>query len=157
MPHAQKTTATIKEDGTLHGETAGETLLNWLADAFNLFSGGRAEIVVRRPTRTLRQNRKYWAMLGEIAESFRRAGIDQWHIMGPGGEMVRLPVNKDTLHGWFKRKYLTADEPGETPTTTTLDQTEMSDYMEQVRRDEDVRKLDIVFQDEDRLAHERPA
>jgi hypothetical protein len=151
MPHAQKTTLTVKDDGTLHGETAGETLLSWLADAFALFSGGRVEIVVRRPTRTLRQNRKYWAMLGEIAEGFRRAGVDQWHIMGPGGEMVRLPVNKDTLHGWFKRKYVTADEPGETPTTTTLDQTQMSRYMEAIRHDEDVRELDIAWQDKDQI------
>jgi len=58
MAHAQKTTATIKDDGTLHGETAGQTLLSWLADAFALFSGGRVEITVSRPTRTLRQNRK---------------------------------------------------------------------------------------------------
>jgi len=151
MPEQQTTTATVQEDGTLLGADAGETLVEWLSDTCELFAGGRVEISVSRPTRTLRQNRKYWSMLSEIAEGFRRAGVDQWHIMGPGGEMVRLPVNKDTLHGWFKRKYLTADEPGDTPTTTTIDQTEFSDYMEQIRRDEDVRKLDIVFQDEDEI------
>lgn len=153
MPHEQKTTATVKDDGTLLGDSAGQTLIRWIAETLEVFAGGRVEIAIRRPARTLRQNRKYWAMLSEIARGFRQAGIDQWHIMGPGGEMVRLPLNKDTLHGWFKRKYLTADEPGETPTTTTLDQTEMSDYMEQIRHDEDVRKLNISFRDEDRLHH----
>lgn len=156
MPKQQTTTATVTDDGTLLGSGAGETLVEWLSDTFALFAGGRVEISVSRPRRTLRQNRKYWAMLSEIAEGFRRAGVDQWHYMGPGGEMVRLPVSKDTLHSWFKLKYLTADEPGETPTTTTLDQTEFSDYMEQIRRDEDVRELDIVFQDEDDLHEHAP-
>jgi len=153
MPREQTTTATVTDDGTLQGETAGQALLSWLSDTFQLFSGGRVEISVSRPTRTLRQNRRYWAMLTDIAEAMRRAGMDQWHIMGPGGEMLRLPVNKDTLHGWFKRKYLTPDEPGETPTTTTLDQTQMHDFMERIRHDEDVRQLDTTFHDEDRLRH----
>lgn len=150
MPQKHKT-VTVTDNGDLLGATAGEALIQWLADTFALFAGGRAEVVVRRPTRTLRQNRKYWAMLSEIARGFRQAGVDQWHYVGPGGEMVRLPVNKDTLHSWFKQKYLTADEPGETPTTTTLDQTEMTDYMAKIRHDEDVRKLDIAFRDEDRV------
>lgn len=104
---------------------------------------------MQRPTRSLRQNRRYWAMLTEIAKAFRRAGVDQWHIMGPGGEMVRLPVNKNTLHAWFKRKYIPPDEDGEV-TTTTLDETAFSD-MEQIRHDEDVRQLDVNWRDEDRI------
>jgi len=150
MPEQQTTTATVTEGGSLQGETAGETLISWLADTFQLFTGGRVEITVSRPTRTLRQNRRYWALLTDIAKGFRRAGVTQWYITGPGGEMVRLPVNKDTLHSWFKRKYLAPDEDGEV-TTTTLDQHEMHDFMERIRHDEDVRQLDIVWQDEDRI------
>lgn len=117
MPQKQKTSVTVQEDGTLLGANTGQELIAWLADTFALFADGRAE----------------------IAKAFRRAGVDQWHIMGPGGEMVRLPVNKTTLH-----------DDGEV-TTTTLDETEMSDYMEQIRHDEDVRQLDIAWQDEDRI------
>jgi hypothetical protein len=151
MPQKQTTRYTVTDSGDLQGRTAGQDLIQWLADVLGLFSGGRVEITVSRPTRTLRQNRKYWAELSDIAEAFRRAGVTQWHIVGPGGEMVRLPVTKDTLHAWFKRKYLTPKEGHDEPSTTRLDQTEMHDYMERIRHDEDVRKLDIAFRDEDRL------
>jgi len=154
MPHSQTTTATIKDDGTLHGESAGETLVQWLSETFALFSGGRVEITVSRPTRTLRQNRRYWALLNDIAEAFRRAGVTELHMVSPQtGEQVSLPMTKDLLHKLYKNKYLTPDEPGEEPSTTTLDQTEMSDYMERILEDEEVRQLDVSFREQDRLAH----
>jgi len=155
MPHSQTTTATVKKDGTLQGETASQTLVQWLSETLELFSGGRVEITVSRPTRTLRQNRRYWAMLSDIAEAFRRAGVTELHMVSPDtGEQISLPMTKDLLHRWMKNKYLTPDEPGEEPTTTTLDQTEMSDYMERILEDEEVRQLDVSFRQQDRLVHD---
>ena len=154
MPHEQITTATVKDDGTLHGKTAGQTLIQWLNETFQLFSGGRVEISVSRPTRTLRQNRRYWALLSDIAEAFRRAGVTELHMVSPQtGEQISLPMTKDLLHRWMKNKHLTPKDPGAEPSTTNLDQTEMTDYMERIMEDEEVRQLDITFREEDRIAH----
>jgi len=152
MPKEQTTTATVKDDGTLQGKTAGQTLVRWIGDTLQLFSGGRVEVSIRRPRRTLRQNRKYWATLSEIAEGLRRAGVTELHMVSPSsGEMVSLPVTKDLLHRYYKAKYLTPKDPGEEPSTRRLDQTEMHDYLERIKHDEEVRQLDIAWRDEDRI------
>jgi len=151
MPQKQKHTATVTEDGTLQGRSAGEALISWLSDVFPLFAGGRVEIVVQRPKRTLRQNRYYWKIIQQVCEGFRRAGVNELHMVGPKGEMVTLPVTKDLVHTWFKNKYLTPKEPGEEPSTTNLDQTEMTAYIDRIKHDEDVRKLDVTFRDEDEI------
>jgi len=154
MPHEQTTTATVKEDGTLHGETAGQSLIQWLKETFQLFSGGRVEISVSRPTRTLRQNRRYWAMLSDIAEAFRRVGVTELHMVSPStGEVIDLPMTKDLLHQYMKAKYLTPKEGYDEPSTTRLDQTEMHDYMERIMEDEEVRQLDISFREQGQIAH----
>jgi len=151
MPEKRTVTTTVKDDGTLLARMAGQDLLDWLADQFKLFAGGRVEISVSRPTRTLRQNRKYWAMLTEIAEAFRQAGVTELHMVAPSGEMISLPINKALLHRFYKAKYLSAEEPGKEPSTRNLDQTQMHDYMQKIRHDEDVRELDIAFQERNQI------
>ena len=152
MPKEQTHTATVTEHGTLQGDTAGQTLVDWIAAVLPLFSGGRVEFSISRPTRSLRQNRRYWAMLSEIAEAMRQAGVEKLHMVSPStGEVIDLPVTKDLLHEWFKARYLTPKDGYDEPSTTRLDETEMHDFMERIMHDEDVRQLDISFREDDRI------
>jgi len=144
MPHAQKTTVTVTDDGDLLGKTAGETLLSWLADAFALFSGGRAEVVVRRPTRTLRQNRTLWGVVyPQVHKGLKQAGVHDLHLMDDDGHLMDIPVTVHFIHRLMKRRHLTPDEPGEEPTTRTLSTTEFTEYIRAIRHDPMLTKHDI--------------
>jgi len=152
MPQQQTTTYTVTEDGDLQGRTAGQDLIQWLADVLQLFAGGRVEISVSRPTRSLRQNRRYWKMLSEIAEAMHQAGVTELHMVSPStGEVISLPVTKDLLHRLFKNKYLSPKEGYDQPSTTRLDSTEMSRYMDKIMEDPEVRELDVSLRDHDQI------
>jgi len=156
MPQEQTTTYTVTEDGDLQGRTAGQDLITWLSNVLELFAGGRVEITVSRPTRSLRQNRAYWRLLTEVAQGMHRAGVTELHMVSPGtGEVISLPVNKDLLHKLFKNKYLVAEEGHDQPSTTRLDKTEMTRYMDKIMEDPEVRELDISFREQDEI-HDHP-
>jgi len=67
------------------------------------------------------------------------------------GEVISLPVTKDLLHKLFKHKYLTAKEGYDEPSTTRLDSTEMSRYMDKIMEDPEVRELEISFRERDQI------
>lgn len=132
MPKKQTETYTITEGGEVLGDS--QKVIAWLSDVFSLFAGGRVKITVERPKRSLRQNAYYWSIvLPKMHEGLRERGMTTMQFMGPSGEVIEIPLSVNTLHRWYKRKILTPDEPGEEPTTTTLDKTAMHYYIEEIR------------------------
>ena len=147
MPKKRTTRLYIDDDGTVSDRRKARWLINtWLPDQFSLFSGGPVLVDVGRPRRTLAQNAYLWSTVYEaVYQGFRNAGMDEMHMVGPDGEMVKLPMTKNFIHVWFKHKYIQPDKPGEEPTTTTLDRTEMSRYIDQIQEDPDVRRAGIYI------------
>ena len=100
-----------------------------IARVLTMYEGGEVQVVLRRPKRTTQANRYYWkVVMGEL----QRAAIAAGHA-----------VSTEELHEWFKRKYLpnrTANVLGAEitlpPTTTDLDQTAFSEYIEAIKNDE---------------------
>jgi hypothetical protein len=147
MPKQQTTTATVQDDGTLLGSGAGETLVEWLSDTFALFAGGRVEISVSRPTRTLRQNRTLWGVVyPQVHKGLKEAGVHDLHLMDDDGHLMDIPVTVHFIHRLMKRRHLTPDEPGQEPTTRTLSTTEFTEYIRAIRHDPMLTKHDIYIE-----------
>jgi len=147
MPNEQTTTATVTEDGSLQGETAGQALLSWLSETFQLFSGGRVEISVSRPTRSLRQNRTLWGVVyPQIHEGLKEAGVHDLHLMDDDGHVMDIPITVNFIHQLMKRRHLTPEEPGKEPSTRNLSTTEFTEYIRAIRHDPLVRKHDIYIE-----------
>jgi hypothetical protein len=139
MPQQQERRITVPDDG--HVPSA---LRRWLSDMMDLFSGGVAVLSVQRPTRSNDQNAYYWGVvLPAVRDGFHKAGIDTLHMTGPSGDQIDMPVSVNLLHRWYKNKYLVPEEPGEEPTTTNLSTTQMHEYIEAIRNDREVRRLEI--------------
>lgn len=118
-------------------------LVPWLTDTLPMWEGGEAVFSVEKPTRSNAQNRYLWGMVyPAVRDGFHDAGVMEQHLV-LGGEKVTLPITVEYLHLWFKHKYLTPEEPGEEPTTTTLSTTQMTRYIESIRNDPEVRRLGI--------------
>lgn len=149
MPEQRSTTIRLDEDGDL---TPGSpNPYAWIRERLPLFADGEVKLSMGRPTRSLDQNAFYWsAVLGTVHQGLHDAGIDELHLIGPGGDTITIPVTVRMLHEFYKRKFLTPDEPGEEPTTTTLDTTAMTEYIESIKNDPTVRELDIEIPSPDR-------
>ena len=144
MPKEQTHTATVCEDGTLQGDTAGQTLVDWIAEVLPLFSGGRVEVSISRPTRSLRQNRTLWGVVyPQVHKGLKEAGVHDLHLMDDDGHLMDIPVTIKFIHQVMKRRHLTPDEAGEEPSTRNLDSTEFSEYIRAIRHDPLVTKHDI--------------
>jgi len=148
MPQQQTTTYTVTDSGDLQGRTAGQDLITWLSNVLELFAGGRVEISVSRPTRSLRQNRFLWGWVYKnVHQGLREAGVTELHIMGPDGDAVTIPITMNFIHLWLKMKHLQPEDPGEEPSTTDLSTTEFSRYVEAIRHDETIRRYEIDIPD----------
>ena len=144
MPKEQTHTATVREDGTLQGDTAGQNLVDWIAEVLPLFSSGRVEISISRPTRSLRQNRTLWGVVyPQVHKGLKEAGVHDLHLMDDDGHLMDIPVTIKFIHQVMKRRHLTPDEAGEEPSTRNLDSTEFSEYIRAIRHDPLVTKHDI--------------
>ena len=136
MPKALDIVLDVDADGHLDRRRA-----LWIRDYLALYAGGQVRIQVSRPHRTSRANSYYWA---GVIEPIRVA------LMEAG-----RPVDAEILHELFKARYL-APRPVEVfgqsatlpPTTTNLDMTGFSDYIEAIKNDEDVRRLGVWFEDQ---------
>lgn len=143
MPHKRSTTIRIDDDGNV--QPSGEGLVRWLADQFELFADGKAVITVERPKRSLSQNSHYW---GYVIRPIRQALLEAGH-----------PVSAEALHEHFKALFLGATrsyeytdrETGEVHevvqvrSSTDLDKTEFSDFVERIRGSELVRQLGVYI------------
>lgn len=139
MPQQQERRITVPDDG--HVPTQ---LRTWLSDMCDLFSDGVAVLSIQRPTRSNDQNAYYWGVvLPAVRDGFHEAGVDTLQVTTPDGNVTGLPVSVNFLHFWFKSKYLDPPEEGTEPTTTNLSTTEMHRYIEAIRNDAEVRRLEI--------------
>ena len=144
MPQQQTTTYTVTDGGDLQGRTAGQDLIQWLAEVLKLFAGGRIEITVSRPTRSLRQNRTLWGVVyPQVHKGLKEAGVHDLHLMDDDGHLMDLPITVHFIHRLMKRRHLTPDDPGKEPSTRNLDSTEFSEYIRAIRHDPLVTKHDI--------------
>jgi len=135
MPEKRKATFRVDEDGTLHPKGR----VQWMREGLQLFAGGQVVITYERPKRSLKQNAYLW---GVVYKTIRLALLD-----------AGKAVSSDALHEHFKRLYLDPDvhemvdmDTGEvteykTWTTTNLDTTQFSDFIERVKQDEMVLRL----------------
>lgn len=103
-----------------------------LLNVVELFDGGPVELEIRRPKRSTKANSYYWgAVLPAIQTAYYDGGMD---------------VETEALHEIYKRSFLPNTvhsirhpdtgveiEIVDPPTTTTLDQTEFSAYLEKIR------------------------
>lgn len=115
-----------------------------LLDAAAMFEGGPVEIEIRRPRRSTKANRYYWgAVLPAIQTAYYDSGVD---------------VETEGLHEIYKRNFLpnqsrTVRHPDtgeeleivDPPTTTTLDQTQFSEYLEKIRAACHLAGLDVEW------------
>lgn len=143
MPKAMSFISRVDDHGHLP-EHRREQIATYLT----LFAGGEVQIKIGKPTRTNRANRYYWScVIGPIHEAMIDAGVGFMET-NDGIKMVTAEI----LHDVFKQKYLpvrTAVVFGKDvtlpPTTTELDQTEFSDYIERIKTDPQVRQLSPHF------------
>jgi hypothetical protein len=112
----------------------------WMDDQIRLYAGGRVRIQVSRPRRTTRSNAYYWA---GVIEPIRRALAD-----------AGRPTAAGVLHEYFKAKYLPprimeclGHDVVLAPSSSGLDMTSFSDYVEAIKHDEDVRALGVWFEE----------
>lgn len=138
MPKALDETFYVTDDGKLADQRRAE----WLRSQLQLYAGGQVRIRIGRPKRSTRANAYYWGVvIATVREALMEAG---------------MPVSAEALHVHFKRRYL---EPRTTcvlgidhvldPTTTDMDSTEFSYYIEAIKEDEDVRRLGVYIPEPD--------
>ena len=140
MPEKRSATFYVEEDGSLYPKSK----VQWMREGLKLFAGGQVVITYERPKRSLKQNAYYW---GVVIEEVRQALLEAGH-----------PLSSKAIHEHYKAKYLSAEgytytsrETGEvheivqTRSTTDLDSTEFSDYVERIRTDELVQQLGIYI------------
>ena len=119
-------------------------------DHLKLYADGDVRIRLSRPKRTSRANRFYWAgIISPIRLAMIEAGIGFMET----NEGIKA-VTADAIHRYFKWNYLDpqievvfGEDFTYEPTTTTLDQTAFSDYIEHIKSDPQVRQLGVVFED----------
>lgn len=152
MPRALDISTTASEDGRLPKGVSRR-----IRDHLALFGGREVRIRISSPKRSTQANAYYWAgIIDPIRTAMIEAGIGFFEDIAPGGEVVLKPVMAETIHRYFKRKYLpvqTASVFGEPmtiePTTTDLGSTEFADYIEAIRQDPQVLQLGVYFDDPD--------
>ena len=137
MPKAIDKTWTVDERGHLP-----RSAREHIAGQLKLYAGRDVRVRLSRPKRTTKANAYYWS---QIIEPIRIALLE-----------AGQPAPAEAIHEVMKRRYL---EPRTTtvfdeehwmpPTTTDLDQTDFSDYIENVKHDEDVIALGVYIPDPD--------
>ena len=149
MPQALDITCEVSDKGAIPRKYS-----EWVRDHLQLYAGGEVRIRVSRPKRTTRANRYWW---GYVLETIRQAMIEAGIGFMETNEGIKA-VSSEALHHHFKTKYLpvrTAVVFGEDitlpPTTTTLDQTQFSEFVEAVKTDPQVRQLGIHFEEPEPL------
>lgn len=109
------------------------------------------QVTIEPPKRSLAHNRFYWGqVITPITQGFTRAGFETFEMVGPTGEIVRLPVTKQFVHEWYKAKYLHRVDD-EASSTTQLNDTQFSAYIELIRSDEDVLDAGVFIQEEGQI------
>ena len=143
MPRKITITTTVDEGGRLP-KTRAEQIRGHL----KLFAGSDVQITIGKPKRSTRANRYYWScIIGAIHEAMIEAGVAFMET----NEGIRM-VTSEALHELFKERYLQpqpvvlfGDDVTLRPTTTTLDSTQFSDYIESIKTDPQVRQLSVHF------------
>lgn len=117
-----------------------EPVRRQIAATLQLFDGGMVSVKISRPRRTTESNRYYWGVVIAAIQS----------------ELVVVgrPASSEAVHIYFRDKYLPARaetvggrEVVLPPTTTELDQTAFSDYIEHIKHDELTLALDVWIED----------
>lgn len=145
MPRKITITTTVDDSGRLP-KSRSDQIRNHL----QLFAGSEIQITIGKPKRSTRANRWYWkCCIGRIHEAMIDAGVSFMETNN-GIKMVTA----EALHTYFKHKYLPVQAVvlfGEDvtlpPTTTTLDSTDFSDYIERIKTDSMVRQLSVHFEE----------
>lgn len=146
MPRATDIVCEVSPDGKIPKRHSAH-----IRDQLKLYAGGDVRIRVSRPKRSSRANAFYWAGIIEpIRIGMTEAGLGM--MTAPDGTPTM--VTSEALHYHFKCKHLpfrTAYIFGKDvvlpPTTTELDQTAFSDYIEAIKTDEEVLQLGIFFEE----------
>jgi len=125
----------------------------WIVTQIRQYEDGEhVQITIEPPKRSLAHNRYYWGqVIGPIVQAWRNAGFDDLHLVGPDGEMIKLPVTKDMVHAWFKHKYIPQVAPEKKISTTKLNENEMHQYIECIRSDQDVLDAGVFIQEGGRI------
>ena len=119
MPREVKITGSVDKEGKLD-----PLKMIWLLQQLVLFAGGAIEIIIRRPKRSIRANRYYWAVINYIVEYRRDAGqqcsaagmhafFKIQHLQniwetGPDGKDILLPASTAILNSTDFHNYLEA-------------------------------------------------
>lgn len=143
MPRPLDITATV-ENGRLPDHTRQQ-----IAAYLPLFEGREARVRISSPKRTTRANAFYWvAILDQVRRGLNDAGYA--FIQTASGPE---PVTSEVLHEYFKARYLPTrtmvlmgKEIPLSPSTTKLDSTAFSDYIEAIKQDAYVLPLGIDFE-----------
>ena len=143
MPRALEFTTTVSEDAKLP-----KTRRRQVRDYLELYKGEEIHCKFGKPRRSNRANRYYWScVISPIHEAMIDAGV-AFMETNDGIKMVTA----EAIHTLFKHKYLEpqavvlfGDDVTLPPTTTTLDSTQFSDYIERIKTDPQVRQLAVHF------------
>lgn len=130
-----------KKDGNLsfYRKIGGQIIQVFLKEILQGLKDGNysIEIILKRVTRTLQQNKLYFAYLWMIAD-------EVWYI---SEEMSRIQKSKivDELHKLYKKKFIKWETIRSSkdkrrrlkidPTTTTMDTKEFTEYIEKIRKE----------------------
>ena len=146
-----KRTATFRvQDGRI-----ARSAQKWIVRQIQQYQDGdHVTVTLAPPTRSLKHNNFYFGfVIAPILKAFREAGMTDFHLMAPGGELVRVPLTKQMLHEWFKAKYIPEVAPEQLQddkplSTRRLTDTQMSAYIELIRQDEDVLDAGVFIERE---------
>ena len=146
MPTKETTTFRIDEAGKVQPRSRAEWLLKtWLPRTLDLFSDGRVEIIVRRPTRSLGQNRYYW---GYVIRPIRKALADAGYTLSDKAlheHFKEVFLGVESSYEYVDKKTGEVHEVTETRSTTELDSTQFDRYVERIRHSELVRQLGVYL------------
>lgn len=155
MPQPLDITVSISMDGSLP-----QGVSRAVRDYLKLYAGGTVCIRISRPKRSTQANAYYWSqVIDPIWTAMLEAGVGQVETINPvTGESTVSPLTQAAVHAYFKHKYLPVSlvQVGDVtvtrePTTTKLDSTQFSEYMDAIRTDELTLSLGVVFEDHDEM------
>ena len=147
----EKRTATFRvQDGRI-----ARSAQKWIVRQIRQYEDGKHVTVTTAPkVRSTSHNAYYWGLvIAPTLKAFREAGLTDFHLMAPSGELVKVPLTKQMLHEWFKAKYIPEVAPEQLQddkplSTKRLTDTQMSAYIELIRQDEDVLDAGVFIERE---------
>lgn len=126
---------------TVTGGKISPVIGRHINDVLTMYEGKLVNITLGPPVRSTEANAYYWALLNAIQAGAYKAGDvispDDLHVIF--GDAY-LPVRMVVVGHHAARKR---------PTTTTLDSTEFSRYIDQIKNDSYVQNLDLDFDFDD--------